>query len=152
MQCADGRPFADALRAHGMLPGIKVDTGTSALPFTAEETITEGLDGLRARLTEYAALGAGFAKWRAVFRLRTAGDRTPSDRAIHANARALARYAALCQESGIVPIVEPELLAEGDHDLEACADATERILRAVFAELAGAGARPRSAPRAPPRS
>jgi fructose-bisphosphate aldolase class I len=133
---ADGQPFAELLRDRGMVPGIKVDTGTAPLPFTAGETVTEGLDGLRGRLAEYAALGAGFAKWRAVFAI---ADGTPSERAVRANAHALARYAALCQECGIVPIVEPEVLADGDHDLERCAQVTERVLRAVFAELGDAG-------------
>ena len=133
---ADGRSFVELLRERGMVPGIKVDTGTTPLPFTGGETITEGLDGLRGRLAEYAALGAGFAKWRAVF---TIAGGTPSERAIRANAQALARYAALCQESGIVPIVEPEVLADGEHDLERCAAVTERVLRAVFAELGEAG-------------
>jgi fructose-bisphosphate aldolase class I len=127
-----GVPFVDALRARGIAVGIKVDTGTTPLPCTAEETVTEGLDGLRKRLAEYRTMGATFAKWRAVFRI-TAD--TPSSRAIRANAHALARYAALCQESGIVPIVEPEVLADGDHSLERCADVTRTVLRAVFWEL-----------------
>jgi fructose-bisphosphate aldolase, class I len=133
----EGERFVDALRERGIVPGIKVDLGTSMLPFTAGETITEGLDGLRSRLTEYAVLGAGFAKWRAVFRITGA---TPSDGAIHANAHALARYAALCQESGLVPIVEPEVLADGDHELERCAEVTERVLAHVFAALEDQGA------------
>jgi fructose-bisphosphate aldolase, class I len=127
-----GVRFVDALRARGIAVGIKVDSGTTLLPHTADETITEGLDGLRKRLAEYRTMGASFAKWRAVFRI--ARD-TPSARAIRANAHALARYAALCQESGFVPIVEPELLAEGDHPLERCADVTRAVLRAVFSEL-----------------
>ncbi len=127
-----GVRFVDALRNRGIAVGIKVDTGTSLLSFTTEETITEGLDGLRNRLADYRAMGATFAKWRAVFRI--AAD-TPSPRAIQANAHALARYAALCQESGIVPIVEPEVLADGDHSLERCADVTRTVLRAVFREL-----------------
>jgi fructose-bisphosphate aldolase class I len=127
-----GVRFVDALRARGIAVGIKVDNGTTPLPCTAEETITEGLDGLRKRLAEYRNMGATFAKWRAVFRI-TAD--TPSSRAIQANAHALARYAALCQEAGIVPIVEPEVLADGDHSLERCADVTRTVLRAVFWEL-----------------
>ncbi|BDE08103.1 fructose-bisphosphate aldolase [Vulcanimicrobium alpinum] len=130
---AAGVPFVDALRSRGMHAGIKVDTGTKRLPFTDAETITEGLDGLRDRLDAYRAMGATFAKWRAVFRI-TAG--TPSPRAIRTNAHALARYAALCQECGIVPIVEPEVLGEGDHDLATSEDVTRRILAAVFDELA----------------
>ncbi|MDB5029202.1 MAG: fructose-bisphosphate aldolase, partial [Candidatus Eremiobacteraeota bacterium] len=127
-----GVPFVDALRDRGIAVGIKVDTGTSPLPFCMEETITEGLDGLRKRLADYRAMGAAFAKWRAVFKI---GADTPSIRAIRTNAHALARYAALCQESGIVPIVEPEVLADGDHDLERCAGVTRAVLRAVFREL-----------------
>jgi fructose-bisphosphate aldolase class I len=133
---ADGRPFAERLRERAMVPGIKVGTTTSPLPFSSGEAIAEGLDGLRGRLAEYAALGAGFAEWRAVF---TIASGTPSARAVRANAHALARFAALCQESGIVPVVAPEVLADGDHDLERCAEVTERVLRAVFAELSEAG-------------
>jgi fructose-bisphosphate aldolase class I len=131
-----GVRFVDVLRARGIAVGIKVDSGTTLMPQTADETITEGLDGLRMRLAEYGAMGATFAKWRAVFRIT---PDTPSSRAIQANAHALARYAALCQEGGIVPIVEPEVLADGDHSLERCADVTRAVLRAVFSELEGAG-------------
>jgi fructose-bisphosphate aldolase class I len=127
-----GTRFVDALRARGIAVGIKVDSGTTLLPGTAEETITEGLDGLRKRLADYRTMGATFAKWRAVFRIT---QDTPTSRAIRANAHALARYAAVCQESGIVPIVEPEVLAEGDHSLERCAHVTRTVLHAVFSEL-----------------
>src|ERR1700730_5778168 len=131
-----GVRFVDVLRARGIAVGIKVDSGTTLMSQNADETITEGLDGLRKRLAEYGAMGATFAKWRAVFRIT---PDTPSSRAIQANAHALARYAALCQEAGIVPIVEPEVLADGDHSLERCADVTRAVLRAVFSELEGAG-------------
>ncbi|HEY5019933.1 MAG TPA: class I fructose-bisphosphate aldolase, partial [Steroidobacteraceae bacterium] len=113
----DGVPFADYLTKAGILPGIKVDTGAKALALYANETITEGLDGLRERLIEYYKLGARFAKWRAVIDIGTA---IPTRGAIEANAQALARYAALCQEQNIVPIVEPEVLMDGAHTLERC--------------------------------
>ena len=115
-----------------MIPGIKVDTGAKPLACATQETVTEGLDGLRERLQEYKALGARFAKWRAVI---TIGDGIPSDYCIATNAHALARYAALCQEQGIVPIVEPEVLMDADNDIETCYDATARTLHKTFDEL-----------------
>jgi fructose-bisphosphate aldolase class I len=132
----DGRPFAQALRDAGIIPGIKVDAGTRPLALHAGETITEGLDGLRERLAEYVSLGARFAKWRVVV---TIGAGTPTDGAIAANAHALARYAALCQEAGLVPIVEPEVLMDGDHPLARGAEVTQRTLHAVFDALRGQG-------------
>lgn len=120
------------LRDAGIIPGVKVDRGTTDLALHPGEHITEGLDGLRDRLCEYAGLGAGFAKWRAVL---SVSDGRPTKAAIEANAQALARYAALCQEAGLVPIVEPEVLMEGSHTLQRCADATQAVLDAVFAEL-----------------
>lgn len=128
----DGTPFASALVAVGIIPGIKVDVGAKAMAAFPGEQVTEGLDGLRVRLKEYAAMGARFAKWRAVF---TIGDGTPSRGCIEANAQALARYAGLCQEAGLVPVVEPEVLMEGDHTLEVCSEVTERVLHAVFVAL-----------------
>ncbi len=129
----DGRPFTDVLRQGGMIPGIKVDTGAKALALYPGETVTEGLDGLRERLAAYGALGARFAKWRATIFI---GDRTPTHAAIWANAHAMARYAALCQEAGLVPIVEPEILMDGDHNIAACESATGRTLDALYEELA----------------
>jgi len=128
----DGVPFPEYLREHGMIPGIKVDTGAKPLAGFPGETITEGLDGLRERLTGYHQLGARFAKWRAVIDI---GADIPSDFAIHANAHALARYAALCQEQDIVPIVEPEVLMDGDHSIVRCQEVTERVLAEVFRQL-----------------
>ena len=128
----DGTPFAELLAAKGVVPGIKVDTGAKPLAGAPGETVTEGLDGLRERLAEYYELGARFAKWRATL---SVGNRLPSRYCVRVNAQALARYAALCQEAGIVPIVEPEVLMETDHSLEACYDATARTLQALFAEL-----------------
>jgi len=128
----DGTPFAEALVAAGIIPGIKVDIGAKPMAACAGEKVTEGLDGLRARLAEYAQMGARFAKWRAVFSI---GDGTPSLTCIDANAHALARYAALCQEAGLVPVVEPEVLMEGTHTLETCREVTEHVLRTVFGEL-----------------
>ena len=128
----DGTPFAELLAGKGVVPGIKVDTGAHDMAGFPGEKVTEGLDGLRGRLEEYVELGARFAKWRAVI---TIGDRIPTDACLHANAHALARYAALCQEAGIVPIVEPEVLMDGGHTVETCDDVTGRTLRAVFAEL-----------------
>ncbi|NMH97575.1 class I fructose-bisphosphate aldolase [Pseudonocardia acidicola] len=130
---ADGRPFADAVRALGILPGIKVDAGAKACPGLPGEKITEGLDGLVERLAGYAELGAAFAKWRAVI---TITDELPTAAGIRANAHALARYAAACQEAGIVPIVEPEVLMDGTHSLRRCAEVTARVHAAVVAELA----------------
>ncbi|MFE6920586.1 class I fructose-bisphosphate aldolase [Nocardia sp. NPDC057663] len=133
-ELADGRAFPVAARELGILPGIKVDTGTTGLPGQGGALVTEGLDGLGARLASYAERGAAFAKWRAVFDVRSI---TPY--AAHANGHALARYAALCQQHGIVPIVEPEVLCTGDHDLDASAQATRLALRSVFAALDAAG-------------
>jgi fructose-bisphosphate aldolase class I len=129
----DGRTFVQVLEAAGPIPGIKVDTGAKPLALFPEETVTEGLDGLRERLAEYAQLGAGFAKWRATIII---GEGTPTSFAIDANAHAMARYAALCQEADIVPIVEPEILMDGDHDLAACEEATGRTLDALYRQLA----------------
>jgi len=128
----DGTPFPQYLAQHGMLPGIKVDRGAKALAFFPGETITEGLDGLRERLIEYRQLGARFAKWRAVIDI-AAG--IPTAFGIEANAQALARYAALCQENDIAPIVEPEVLMDGDHSIERCAQVTEQVLSSVFQQL-----------------
>lgn len=127
-----GTPFPQAMKKTGILAGIKVDTGAKALAGAAGEQITEGLDGLRERLAEYKKLGATFAKWRAVI---TLGKDMPSPYCIAANVHALARYAALCQEAGIVPIVEPEVLMDGSHTLERCFDVTENTLHALFNEL-----------------
>jgi len=128
----DGTPFPKLLAARGILPGIKVDAGTVALPGRPNEKRTQGLDGLRERLAEYKGLGARFAKWRAVI---TIGDQIPSRHCIADNASALATYAALCQEAGIVPIVEPEILMDGGHTIERCLEVTEGTLRAVFRAL-----------------
>jgi fructose-bisphosphate aldolase class I len=129
---SDGTPFAKALAAVGIIPGIKVDLGAKVMAAFPGEKITEGLDGLRARLAEYVQMGARFAKWRAVFAI---DEGIPSQGCIEANAQALARYAGLCQESGLVPVVEPEVLMVGDHTLQTCAEITERVLRTVFREL-----------------
>ncbi|HEY4447027.1 MAG TPA: class I fructose-bisphosphate aldolase [Steroidobacteraceae bacterium] len=128
----DGTPFPQFLTRQGIVPGIKVDTGAKPLAGFAGETITEGLDGLRERLIEYRGLGARFAKWRAVIDI---GAAIPTSFAIEANAHALARYAALCQENDIVPIVEPEVLMDGDHSIDRCAEVTERVLERVFNQL-----------------
>ncbi|MEO8402009.1 MAG: class I fructose-bisphosphate aldolase [Gammaproteobacteria bacterium] len=128
----DGTPFPEKLKKLGILPGIKVDKGLVILPNTTEEQITQGLDGLSERLAEYKAKGACFAKWRAVYAIT---DSTPSALAINANAECLARYAALCQSHGIVPIVEPEILIDGEHTLERSAEVTEPVLLAVFEAL-----------------
>ncbi len=128
---SDGVSFPRYLSDLGMIPGIKVDKGAKALAGFTGETVTEGLDGLRDRLQEYSELGAKFAKWRAVINI---GDGIPSDYCMSANAHALARYAALCQEAGIVPIVEPEVLMEGDHSIERCEEVTAATLDVVFAE------------------
>jgi len=127
-----GVPLAEALSAQGILPGIKVDTGAKPLAGSPGETVTEGLDGLRDRLAEYHAMGARFAKWRAVIHVTNA---LPSSACVRANAHALARYAALCQEQSLVPIVEPEVLMDGSHTLERCADVTGNVLHAVFHAL-----------------
>jgi fructose-bisphosphate aldolase class I len=129
----DGTPFPQYLSKLGIIPGIKVDTGAKPLAFFPGETITEGLDGLRERMVEYYKLGARFAKWRAVIDI---ADGIPTPFAIHANADALARYAALCQENDIVPIVEPEVLMDGAHSLERCEEVTNATLKAVFDALA----------------
>ena len=138
---ADGTPFPRALRERGLLTGIKVDTGAVACPGLPGETITEGLDGLPARLAGYAELGAVFAKWRAVLPIGPglAGSTLPTEAGIRANAHALARYAAACQRAGLVPIVEPEVLMDGDHTLARCAEVTARVHAAVRAELAAFG-------------
>ncbi|EKD72346.1 MAG: hypothetical protein ACD_45C00700G0003, partial [uncultured bacterium] len=128
----DGTLFPEKLKKLGILPGIKVDKGLVILPNTQEEQITQGLDGLAERLVEYKNKGACFAKWRAVYAIST---HTPSTLAIHANAECLARYAAICQANGIVPIVEPEVLIDGDHSLERCAEVSEPVLHAVFNAL-----------------
>jgi fructose-bisphosphate aldolase, class I len=128
----DGTPFAELLASKGVVPGIKVDTGAQDLAGHPGETVTEGLDGLRARFAEYHALGARFSKWRAVI---TIGGEIPTDACIHVNAHALARYAALSQEAGIVPIVEPEVLMDGDNTIERCYEVTARTLHVVFYEL-----------------
>jgi fructose-bisphosphate aldolase class I len=130
---SDGTPIPELLSARGIIPGIKVDTGAKPLAGAEGEKVTEGLDGLRERLAEYHELGARFAKWRAVLAI---GEEMPSRSCIGANAHALARYAALCQEAGIVPIVEPEVLMDGDHTIERAEQVTTTTLRAVFAELA----------------
>ena len=127
-----GKPFARVLTDAGIIPGIKVDTGAKGLAGRPGERITEGLDDLRGRLKDYAAMGARFAKWRAVL---TVGEGTPSRGCIEANAQALARYAALCQEAGLVPIVEPEILMTGTHTMAECRAATERALHSVFNHL-----------------
>ena len=129
----DGTPFSEYLAKHGMIPGIKVDTGAKPLACFPGETITEGLDGLRDRFIEYYKLGARFAKWRAVIDI---GDGIPTPFAIAANAHALARYAALAQENDIVPIVEPEVLMDGAHTIERCEEVTNATLKAVFDALA----------------
>lgn len=128
----DGRSFPEVLSRKGVIPGIKVDKGTIDLPGFPGEKVTEGLDGLRGRLNEYRELGARFAKWRAVI---TIGEGIPTRTCIRANAHALARYAALCQEAGLVPIVEPEVLIDGTHTIERCEEVSEITLKAVFSEL-----------------
>src|SRR3954453_5674523 len=129
---SDGTPFPELLESKGVIPGIKVDQGAKPLALTDGETITEGLDGLRGRLEEYRELGARFAKWRATYSIDA--DK-PSEYCVWTNAHALARYAGLCQEAGIVPIVEPEVLQDGTHSLEQSARATGRVLQAVYTEL-----------------
>jgi fructose-bisphosphate aldolase, class I len=129
---ADGTPFPKLLESKGIIPGIKVDKGAKPLALAPEETITEGLDGLRERLAEYRGLGARFAKWRATYSI---GEHLPSEYCVWTNAHALARYAGLCQEAGIVPIVEPEVLQDGTHTIDESAKATGRVLQAVYTEL-----------------
>jgi fructose-bisphosphate aldolase class I len=131
-QKQDGTPFIKVLTDAGIIPGIKVDAGAKDMAAHPGEKITEGLDGLRDRLAEYSQIGARFAKWRAVIAI---GDGIPSQSCIEANAQALARYAALCQEAGLVPIVEPEVLMDGGHTLERCSEVTEEVLRTVFDQL-----------------
>ena len=128
----DGTPFPELLASKGTIPGIKVDTGAQELALFPGEKVTEGLDGLRARLEEYVGLGARFAKWRAVI---TIGDGIPTNGCIRANAHALARYAALCQEQGLVPIVEPEVLMDADNTIDVCFDSTARTLHMTFDAL-----------------
>jgi fructose-bisphosphate aldolase class I len=128
----DGTPLVKLIEQSGSIPGIKVDAGAKPLPFCPGETVTEGLDGLRERLIEYRKLGARFAKWRAVYDI---GPGMPSYASIRANGHALARYAALCQEQDIVPIVEPEVLMDGDHDMKQCYEVTEFVLKETFQEL-----------------
>ena len=129
---SDGTPFPQMLAAKGVIPGIKVDGGAHDMALFPGEKVTDGLDGLRERLTEYKRLGARFAKWRAVI---TIGDGIPTHACLAANAEALARYAALCQEQDIVPIIEPEVIMDGDHPIERCQEITERTLRATFSQL-----------------
>jgi fructose-bisphosphate aldolase class I len=131
-QKSDGTPFIKVLIEAGIIPGIKVDAGAKELAGHPGEKVTEGLDGLRGRLAEYSKMGARFAKWRAVIAI---GDGIPSWGSIDANAHALARYAALCQEAGLVPVVEPEVLMDGEHSLEQCYKVTDEVLRTVFSQL-----------------
>ena len=130
---ADGTRLVKVLADQGIIPGIKVDTGTVSLPEAPDELVTEGLDGLRSRLNEYEKLGAGFTKWRAVISIK---EDPPSSYCLSTNAHALARFAALSQEAGLVPIVEPEVLRDGGHDIERCYEVTEETLREVFSQLA----------------
>jgi fructose-bisphosphate aldolase class I len=132
----NGTPLVEMIKATGAVPGIKLDTGAKPLALSPGETVTEGLDGLAGRVAEYAKIGAQFAKWRAVIDI---GKNMPSHNAIHANAHALARYAATCQAGGIVPMVEPEVLMDGDHDIDTCARVTEWALKEQFQELYYAG-------------
>lgn len=136
---AGGTPLVEVLSQQGIIPGIKVDSGAKVLAGSPEEQVTEGLDGLRDRLKEYGAMGARFAKWRAVIRIT---DTFPSPACISVNAHALARYAALCQEQGLVPIVEPEVLMDGAHTIERCDEVTSAVLHAVFDALVVQGVRP----------
>jgi fructose-bisphosphate aldolase class I len=129
----DGRPLAKILESQGIIPGIKVDKGTTALAKSPDELVTDGLDGLRARLVEYRELGARFAKWRAVIDIK--GDAIPTRYCLDVNAHALARYAALCQDEGLVPIVEPEVLMDGDHSIDRCYQVTCDTLHTVFDAL-----------------
>lgn len=129
----DGAPLVEVVEKAGIIPGIKVDAGTKPLALFPGESVTEGLDGLRERLAEYRGFGARFAKWRATLFI---GEGTPTDFALEANAHAMARYAAICQEADVVPIVEPEVLMDGDHHIDACEAATARTLDALYAGLA----------------
>ena len=129
----DGTPLVKVIERAGALPGIKVDKGTKPIPFCPGEVVTEGLDGLRERLIEYRTLGAKFAKWRAVIDIGDHG--VPSYACVRANTHALARYAALCQDEGLVPIVEPEVLMDGGHDIDRCVEVTRLVLKATFQEL-----------------
>lgn len=131
-QRTGGIPFAQVLNEKGIIPGIKVDKGVTPLPGTSDETTTQGLDGLLERCVEYYKLGARFAKWRAVLKI---GPDQPSQLSIDANAEALARYAAICQQACLVPIVEPEVLMDGAHSIEECAEVTERVINAVYVKL-----------------
>ena len=131
-RAASGTPLAEALKAQGILPGIKVDTGAKPLAGFPDETVTEGLDGLRDRLREYHGMGARFAKWRAVIHVT---DTLPSSACVSANAHALARYASLCQEQDLVPIVEPEVLMDGSHSIERCEEVTGMVLHAFSMPL-----------------
>ena len=128
-KAADGTPFTEVLKRQGIVPGIKVDKGAKSMAGCPGEEVTEGLDGLRARLEEYFKMGARFSKWRAVI---TIGSHIPTDACLLANAHALARYAALCQENGLVPIIEPEVLMDGNHTIEQCEAVTSRTLQIVF--------------------
>ncbi|XP_024318015.1 fructose-bisphosphate aldolase 5, cytosolic isoform X2 [Brachypodium distachyon] len=130
---SDGTPFVDILKAGNVVPGIKVDKGTVEIAGTDGETTTQGLDSLGARCAKYYEAGARFAKWRAVLKIGAAGE--PSELAVKQNAEGLARYALICQENGLVPIVEPEILTDGGHDIKVCAAATERVLAAVYKSL-----------------
>ncbi|MCH7631165.1 MAG: fructose-bisphosphate aldolase class I, partial [Proteobacteria bacterium] len=132
-KAADGTPFVEVLQAQGVIPGIKVDAGLTALPGAEGELATQGLDGLRERLSEYRELGARFTKWRALINV---GPSIPSGYCIEVAAHALARYAALCQEVGLVPIVEPEVLMDGDHTIDRCFEVTEVTLHALYDALA----------------
>jgi fructose-bisphosphate aldolase class I len=132
----NGTPLVDLIKSSDAIAGIKLDTGAKPLALSPKETVTEGLDGLRERIKDYVGLGAQFAKWRAVIDI---GPGLPTHNSIHANAHALARYAALCQEGGLVPIVEPEVLMEGNHDIETCKEVTEWALNELYRELFHAG-------------
>jgi len=132
----NGTPLVDLIKSTGAIPGIKLDAGAKRLATSPKETVTEGLDGLRDRIKEYVGLGAQFAKWRAVIDI---GQGLPTHNSIHANAHALARYAALCQEGGLVPIVEPEVLMEGSHDIDTCMKVSEWALNELYRELYYAG-------------
>ena len=133
---ADGTPMSKVISDQGIIPGIKVDTGGKPLAGAPDEQVTEGLDGLRDRLAEYVELGAGFTKWRAIIAI---GPGIPTRYCIEANAHALARFATLSQEAGLVPIVEPEVLMDGDHDIDACFEATKVTLREVYYQLGTQG-------------